>query len=214
MVASKPVIKSAQVQVHLSVVPSTSKEVAVNGYFKGKAPSAKASELEKRVESTLKLLGANPPAFLDWSIEYLLQFIKEEVHYHNSPPKDTGWNNLGDMLLENTMLGMNKSHPHIKSWTDLSVKEAIDFLLGVDVALMYKGKLLGLDITANPDAVRLKMEKVAHAFKEARMDVLEALDFDHYIVVLGKYGELDIGKLKRGLSSLNPNEAIASISLI
>lgn len=145
-----------------------------NGYVKGASPSTESSTLEHNVEEALLQLGATPAPFLKWSIQELILFILN-VEYYKSPPKESQRPTVGHMLLETTLKFMGNSHPHIKEWGQLTVKEAIDFLLGVDVAVDIGGNLYAFDITANPDAVDSKMKKAKYAFKGARYDILKAL---------------------------------------
>lgn len=184
------------------------------GYVHGARPSDASLRLEADVELALRELGATTPNFLEWTIEEFIRFIKEEVDYYKSPPRGSEWPNIGHMLVESTLKNMGKSHPHIKCWEQLSVKEAIDFLLGVDVAVMYKGGFYAFDITANPEAVSSKMEKACFAFKGARFDILQALGCHYYVVVLGEfYKDIGTKELREKLSDLG-EDMVTAISLI
>ena len=185
-----------------------------NGYVKGASPSIEASTLEHKVEKALYTLGATPAPFLNWSIQELMLFICKEVEYYKFPPQGSNWPTVGHMLLQTTLKFMGNSHPHIKAWEQLSTREAIDFLLGVDIAVQINGELYCFDITANPEAVESKKEKAKYAFKGARFDILKALGCKHYIVVLAQFDK-DIGLklLEDKLSSIG-EKFTTSISLV
>ena len=203
--ASKPV-RPVQSKVE-GIQPGT------NGYVKGAQPSQEASTLEHKVEKALYTLGATPAPFLNWSIQELILFI-QNVEYYKSPPGGSKWPTVGHMLLQTTLKFMGNSHPHIKAWEQLSTREAIDFLLGVDIAVQINGELYCFDITANPEAVESKKEKAKYAFKGARFDILKALGCKHYIVVLAQFDK-DIGLklLEDKLSSIG-EKFTTSISLV
>jgi hypothetical protein len=188
--------------------------VAPDGYVHGASPSVESSQLELNVEKALQELGATTPDFLKWKIGEFLDFIHTKVEYRKASPNLRKWVNPGHMMTCCTLEKMGESHPHLTSWYQLTTKEAIDFILGVDIAITLDGDIWGFDVTANREVVKRKEEKAEHAFCGARLDVLRALGCKHYVVVLGEFDK-DIGaeKLREKLSHVGENE-ITSISLI
>lgn len=146
-----------------------------NGYRYGQAPSIRALKQESRVEAALLSIGGEYPEFLEWNSWKFLTFL-QGIEF----PRKVSL----EYWLDSTLNLVGNSHPHITSWEQLNCSQIIDFLLGVDIALIIKGQLMAFDVTANPKAVTKKEEKVLSSFRGARQVVLKALGFKHYIIVL------------------------------
>ena len=166
MVKAKPKPKPIKKADHIDIQ---------NGYRYGKAPSEGALKQESRVEAALLSIGGTHPQFLEWNFQEFLTFL-QGIEF----PRKVSL----EYWLDSTLNLVGNSHPHITSWEQLNCSQIIDFLLGVDIALNIKGQLMAFDVTANPEAVTKKEEKVLSSFRGARQVVLKALGFKHYIIVL------------------------------
>ena len=157
-----------------------------NGYRYGKAPSVGALKQESRVEAALLSIGGEYPEFLQWNFQEFHSFL-QGIEF----PRNVSL----EYWLDSTLTLVGNSHPHITSWEQLNCSQIIDFLLGVDIALNIKGQLMAFDVTANPEAVTKKEEKVLSSFRGARQVVLKALGFKHYIIVLVPSGDISLESL-------------------
>lgn len=67
-----------------------------------------------------------------------------------------------------------------------SFHKALDLLGGVDASFIIDGKLIGFDITLDIDGLTEKERKLTKAWEGQRQKLLEALGYEHIVLVVWK----------------------------
>lgn len=178
-------------------------------YMKGKAPSAEALKCEEHFKEltggmkTPKWLGYNSNFFWSKLEKVKDQSLKENYQY----------------IVKAVQQGMSNSHPGV-DLHKCELLELFDFILGVDHTIVWNGKVIGFDVTKNPYAPSVKVQKTHQAYRGTKIELLKEFGYQGYIIILWSvkdYEKADKEDLKRqlinGLQAWRPKEFTHIIEL-
>jgi hypothetical protein len=69
---------------------------------------------------------------------------------------------------------------------ELPFQKALDHLGGIDASFLVNGKLIGFDITLDIDSLTEKERKLTKAWEGQRQKLLQALGYEHVVLVVWK----------------------------
>lgn len=128
----------------------------------------RAKRLEKRIRVRLNELGCTNSDILQWESSRILERIREFEG--------------GKELLDRLFGKVRQSFPELNSWEELSTSQILDFCLGVDALMEYKGHYLVADVTANAGAVDKKLSMMK-GFRKAFLS--QQLGVTNFLVIRG-----------------------------
>lgn len=208
---AQPILRSTNGNkiVSISVKSQGSKDTWGSEYMKGKAPSAEALKCEEHFKEltggmkTPKWLGYNPNFFWSKLEKVKDQSLKKNYQY----------------IVGAVQQGMKESHPGI-DLQQCKLLELFDFILGVDHTIVWNGKVIGFDVTKNPYAPSVKVQKTHQAYRGTKIELLKEFGYQGYIIILWSvkdYENANKEDLKRqlikGLQSWRPKEFTHIIEL-
>lgn len=186
-----------------------------SGYMKGKAPSESAL----RCEANFKDLTALSKEFKSPG------FLKYDSKYFWNKVEGSKFKDQYGFMINRIQEGMSMSHPDV-NLHEASLLEVFDFVLGADHTLLYKTSyskepvLLGFDVTKNPNAVEVKIQKTHCAYRGSKLELLKEFGFQGYIVILWSVKDYEnhdkkklLNQLLEGLKRWNPKDFTHAIEI-
>lgn len=178
------------------------KELSVDKYVKGGAPSQAARRCEGEFKDLTKEFKA--PKWLGYNSNYFWSKLDKV--------KDQKLKGNYKYIVDAVQHGMGNSHPGVKL-ENCSLLELFDFILSIDHTILWNGKVIGFDVTKNPYALENKVNKTHEAYRGSKIHLLREFGYQGYIIVLWSvkdYKNADkkdlMKQLLKGLQEYRPKD--------